>query len=76
MTSLLFALLFAAPLDKPAMVQLLAHIDDRQKNQGDWRSSAYMEQKERDKADVVYEMSFFRRSEDRRLMIVFQKPKA
>jgi len=35
-----------------------------------------MEQKERDKVDVIYEGLFFRRSEDQKFMILFTKPKA
>ena len=37
------------------MVELLKGVDDRQKNNGDWRANAYIEQKEKDKVDVVYE---------------------
>lgn len=66
----------AAALDKGAMVKLLLEIDDRQRNGGDWKSLAYLEQKERDKADVVYEMVFYRRDADDKLMILFLKPKA
>ena len=39
----------------PQMVDLLKVVDDRQKNNGDWRAQAYLEQKEKDKVDVVYE---------------------
>jgi hypothetical protein len=53
-----------AALDKGAMVDLLKVVDDRQKNNGDWRAGAYIEQKERDKVDVVYETEYYRRSED------------
>ena len=37
------------------MVELLKVVDDRQRNNGDWRALVYMEQKEKDKVDVVYE---------------------
>ena len=43
------------------MVDLLKIVDDRQKNNGDWRASVYLEQKEKDKVDVVYEAEFYRR---------------
>ena len=55
---------------------LLKVIDDRQRNQGDWRSFAYIEQKEKDKVAVVYEAFVFRRSADKKFMILFSKPKA
>ena len=58
------------------MVALLKVVDDRQRNQGDWRSNIYMEQKEKDKVAVVYEALVFRRSADQRFMILFTKPKA
>jgi hypothetical protein len=58
------------------LVGLLKVIDDRQRNQGDWRSFAYIEQKEKDKVAVVYEAFVFRRGADKKFMILFSKPKA
>jgi outer membrane lipoprotein-sorting protein len=58
------------------LVDILKLVDDRQRNSGDWRSSAYIEQKEKGKVDVVYEALVFRRSQDQKFMIVFTKPKA
>ena len=65
-----------AALSHEQMVDLLKGVDDRQRNNGDWRANAYLEQKERDKVDVVYETEYFRRSTDQRFMILFVKPKA
>src|SRR3954465_13685664 len=65
-----------AAMDKSAMVDLLKVVDDRQKNNGDWRAGAYIEQKEKDKVDVVYETEYYRRSEDQKFMILFVKPKS
>ena len=65
-----------AALSKDQMVDLLKHVDDRQKNNGDWRAQAYLEQKEKDKVDVVYETEYYRRSEDQKFMIIFTKPKS
>lgn len=65
-----------AAVGKPEMVELLKVVDDRQRNSGDWRSLAYIEQKEKDKVDVVYEALVFRRSADQKFMILFTKPKA
>jgi hypothetical protein len=58
------------------LVELLKTVDDRQHNQGDWRSEIYMEQKEKGKVAVVYEASLFRRSADQRFIILFTKPKS
>ncbi len=65
----------AAPT-KAELVELLKAVDDRQRNQGDWRSNVYIEQKEKDKVAVVYEALVFRRSADQKFMILFTKPKA
>jgi outer membrane lipoprotein-sorting protein len=66
----------AAALSKAELVDLLKVVDERQRNQGDWRSLVYMEQKEKDKVDVAYEALVFRRSQDQKFIILFTKPKA
>src|SRR5439155_25783407 len=66
----------AAAMDKAAMVKLLETLDDRQENPGDFKMLAYLEQKERDKTDVVSEALIYRRGADRKLIILFTKPKA
>jgi Outer membrane lipoprotein-sorting protein len=65
-----------AELSKEQMVGLMKAIDDRQRNGGDWKSLAYLEQKEKDKADVVRELVIYRRDNDDRLMMLFTKPKS
>ena len=65
-----------AALTQGQMLELLKQVDDRQRNNGDWRANAYIEQKERDKVDVVYETLYFRRSQDQKFMILFTKPKS
>jgi len=66
----------ASALGKAEMVEILKAVDERQRNQGDWRSLVYMEQKEKDKVDVAHEALVFRRSQDQKFMILFTKPKA
>jgi outer membrane lipoprotein-sorting protein len=66
----------ASAASKADLALLLKGVDDRQRNQGDWRSNVYIEQKEKDKVAVVYEALVFRRSADQRFMILFTKPKA
>jgi outer membrane lipoprotein-sorting protein len=83
---LLLALLLAAPLAlAPAaaaaltdgeLAALVREIDERQRNQGDWKALCYMEQKEKGKTDVVYELLVYRRDEDDKQMFLFTKPKA
>jgi len=66
----------AAGKTKAELVELLKAVDVRQNSQGDWHSHIYMEQKEKDKVDVVYEGEVYRRSQDQKFVIVFTKPKA
>ena len=65
-----------AELSHDQMVEVLKAVDDRQKTNGDWRAVAYLEQKEKDKVDTVYETEFYRRSEDQKFMILFTAPKS
>jgi outer membrane lipoprotein-sorting protein len=78
---LLLALLVAAPavasaLTGEELAKVIGEIDDRQRNQGDWKALCYMEQKEKAKTDVVYELLVFRRDQDDKQMFLFTKPKA
>ena len=65
-----------AAMSGPEMVDLLKVVDSRQNSNGDWRAAAYLEQKEKDKVDTVYETEYFRRSADQKFMIIFTKPKS
>jgi outer membrane lipoprotein-sorting protein len=66
----------ARALTLPEMVEILETIDDRQSNSGDYKALAYIEQKERDKDDLLYEAVIYRRDDDDKLMILFNRPKA
>ena len=66
----------AADLSKEEMLKLLNEVDDRQRNGGDYKALAYLEQKEKDKADVVRELMIFRRDSVDKLMMLFTKPKS
>jgi hypothetical protein len=65
-----------AALTQQQMVDLLKGVDDRQNSNGDWRAAAHLEQKEKDKVDVVYETEYYRRSSDQKFMILFTAPKS
>ena len=65
-----------AEMTAEQMTSLLKTIDDRQRNGGDWKTLAYLEQKEKDKADVVRELLIYRRDTDDKLMMLFTKPKS
>jgi Outer membrane lipoprotein-sorting protein len=66
----------AAALGDAELAKVVREIDARQRNQGDWKALCYMEQKERDKTDVVYELLVFRRDADDKQMFLFTKPKS
>jgi len=78
-TLVLAALLVpAAPraLTGEELAKVVREIDERQRNQGDWKALCYMEQKEKAKTDVVYELLVYRRDVDDKQMFLFTKPKA
>ena len=58
------------------MVELLKTIDDRQRNGGDYKALAYIEQREKDKDLMVYESVIYRRDASDQLMILFLRPKS
>ena len=66
----------AAALDQEQMHKLLQDLDDRQRNSGDYKSLVFIEQKEKDKSDLLYEAVIYRRDADDKLMILFLKPKS
>ncbi|MFL5351338.1 outer membrane lipoprotein-sorting protein [Archangium sp.] len=79
--ALFAALLLAAPAaradlkDPTELKKLLETLDDRQRNGGDYKSLMYIEQKEKDKTDVVREAVIYRRDVKDQLMILMTKPK-
>jgi outer membrane lipoprotein-sorting protein len=55
---------------------LIKEIDDRQRNSGDYKALCYLELKEKDKNDLIYQLVVYRRDENDKLMMLFIKPKA
>ncbi len=66
----------SATLSTEQMTKLLQVVDDRQRNGGDWKSLAYIEQREKGKELTVFEAVIYRRDVNDRLMILFTRPKA
>ena len=62
-------------LTKDKMVDVLRGIDQRIKSSGDYKALFYLEQREKDKPDLVHEGLVYRRDADEKLMILFTKPK-
>ena len=65
-----------APLTQPEALKWIQQLDDRQRNSGDYRTIVYIERKERNKNDVVFDATVFRRDADDKLMILFDAPKS
>jgi outer membrane lipoprotein-sorting protein len=73
------ALLLAAPaaaLSQEETGELVRTVDQRQRSSGDYKALCYMEAKEKDKTDVVYEIVVYRREAEEKLMLLFTKPKS
>jgi outer membrane lipoprotein-sorting protein len=63
------------PLDAAGMQALLTIIDDRQRNIGDYKALATIDQREKDKNDTAFETVFYRRDGSDQFLILFLKPK-
>lgn len=73
------AALVAAPapaLTPAETAALVRTVDARQASLGDYRATCYLEQRERGKSDLVYELVVYRRDADEKLMLLFTAPRA
>jgi hypothetical protein len=61
--------------DDALALKLVQEIDERERNSGDYKALVYMEQKAKDKSDLVYQLVIYRRDEDDKLAILFLKPR-
>ena len=66
----------ALAMGEKEMIAALKVIDDRQRNNGDYKTLSYVEQKEKDADDRVFQVVVYRRDADDKLMILFLKPKS
>jgi hypothetical protein len=66
----------AAALSQKETDELVRTVDQRQRSSGDYKALCYMEAKEKDKTDVVYELVVYRREAEEKLMLLFTKPKS
>lgn len=56
------------------MVSMLKVVDDRQANNGDYKSQVYIESREKGKSDLVYQAVVYRRDLSDKLVIMFTAP--
>lgn len=66
----------AVALKDAELKQLVAEIDDRQRNSGDYKSVVFIEQTEKGKVTQAFEATVFRRDADDKWMLLFTKPKS
>lgn len=66
----------ALALSEQETKQLIGVVDERQRNTGDYASTVFIDQKERDGTSKAFEAKVFRRDADDKWMILFSKPKA
>ena len=64
-----------AQLDAEQTQALLQRIEERQRSTGDFKALVFIEHKERDKNDLVYESVIYRRDHVDKLLILFLKPR-
>ncbi|MEL7372286.1 MAG: outer membrane lipoprotein-sorting protein [Myxococcota bacterium] len=78
--TLLMAMLVGAPsasaLTQKEVDDLLLQLDERQRNSGDYKALCFIEQKERNKNDLVYQAVVYRRDANEKFMLLFLKPKS
>src|SRR5512137_1078891 len=65
----------AAALDQGETDRIVKNIDEMERAAGDYKALVYMEAKEKDKTDVVYELLAYRRSKEQKLMFLFLEPR-
>jgi outer membrane lipoprotein-sorting protein len=68
--------LLAALLTPAQTLEVVKTIDQRQRSSGDYKALAYLEAKEKDKTDVVYEVVVYRREQEQKFMLLFTKPRS
>ncbi len=66
----------AVAMSSEEMLSVLKETDLRQSNTGDYKALAYIEQKEKEKADIVRELLVYRRDVDEKFMLLTTKPKS
>ncbi len=63
-------------LDAKQTQELIKLVDERQRNMGDYASTVFIDQKEKDGSTKAFEARVYRRDADDKWMILFTKPKA
>lgn len=66
----------ATALSPEEVSEILTTLDERQKNSGDWKAMIYIDQKEKNKNDIVYKAVTYRRDGADKLMILFLDPRS
>jgi outer membrane lipoprotein-sorting protein len=68
--------LAATNLTQKQVDDIIANIDAQSRFKSDFKSVIYLQQTNREKGDLLYQGSVFRRDTDKRLVMLFEKPKS
>lgn len=63
-------------LSDKEMVDLLEELDRRQHAAGDYKAEVYIDQREKGKSALLYEANIYRRDDDDKMIILFNKPRS
>ncbi|MFU8806117.1 MAG: outer membrane lipoprotein-sorting protein [Bradymonadaceae bacterium] len=66
----------AFAMDQAEVDKLVKELDERRKSVGDYKALIYIDQKQQDKSDLVYEVVLYRRESTDRMVILFTQPRA
>lgn len=66
----------ASALTPAETAQVVRTVDERARNSGDWKALCYMESKEKNKTDVVYQLVVYRRDAEEKMLFLFLAPKS
>lgn len=75
-TTTLVAPSAAHALEPAEVTALMAELDERRSSVGDYKALVYIDQKQKDKSDLVYEVAIYRREATDRMVIMFLQPKS
>jgi len=66
----------AFALTQAEVDSIIREVDARQSNVGDWKARIYIEHKEKNQNDTVYDGVSYRRDADDKMMLLFLRPKS
>lgn len=66
----------AFAMEQAEVDKIIADLDESRRSVGDYKALIYIDQKQQDKSDLVYEVVVYRRERTDRMVILFTQPRA